>query len=516
VPIGPELAKPYVSPLPQPALRPAGEYGAPSYVAQATGKSVPLCVDLDGTLLKTDLLFESLARLLRQKPWFILLVPFWCLQGRARLKQNVARRIAIHVPSLPYHKEFLEWLRSQKVEGRRLMLVTAADQSIAREIANHLGIFDAVWASDGRRNLKGNRKLQLLRKELRGEFEYAGNSRSDLEIWRHCSHAITVGASPSLVLRVRRHVATVATFDGVSRRLTHYTGALRCHQWAKNVLIFVPLLTSHQFMHPVLLWKATLSALLFSLCASAQYILNDLMDLDADRQHRIKRTRPFANGDLPLETGFILAPALLGLGLAGALVLSPLFAAVLGIYFVLSLAYSLHIKKVILLDAFVLSGLYTLRIIGGHVVTGVAFSVWLLSFAFFLFLSLAFSKRWTELNNAQHSTAAIAGRGYEIGDIGQINLFGVCSAFLSAVVFILYLQSENVKELYQQPQLLWFLSPIYLYWVSRLWVLSARGNVSEDPVLFVLKDPVTYVITACAGLIMLAAKTGWLRMLAGH
>jgi len=476
----------------------------------SASSALPLCIDLDGTLIKTDLLFESLARLLKQKPWFMLLVPFWGLRGRAYLKQRIARQISIDVRSLPYNSAFLEWLRSQKAAKREMLLVTAADESLANQVADHLGLFDRVIASNGRLNLKGKRKLQTLRQQVPGDFEYAGNSRADLEIWRHCAGAITIGASPSLLKRVRKQVPRVITFDGRSSgQLKHYVSAMRVQQWAKNVLVFVPLITSHQFMHPALLLKSALGFLLFSLCSSAQYILNDIVDLEVDRHHAIKRQRSFANGDVPLAMGFILAPVLLAASLGGAIFVSKLFLVALVVYFGLSLSYSLYLKKIVLLDAFVLSVLYMLRIIAGHLVTGVPFSVWLLAFAFFLFLSLAFSKRWAELNNLRRAGGSMVGRGYRVDDMGQVNLFGVCCAFLSAVVFILYLQSDKVRELYRQPELLWLLSPVFLYWVSRLWIRSSRGEMSEDSVLFVLKDPVTYVIAAVSGLIMMAATAGW-------
>jgi 4-hydroxybenzoate polyprenyltransferase/phosphoserine phosphatase len=473
-------------------------------------RSVPLCVDLDGTLIKSDLLFESLACLLKKKPWLVLLVPFWFLGGRAALKRNLAQQVSIEVASLPYNSPLLAWLNGQRATNREVLLVTAADESLANQVADHLGLFDRVIASDGRQNLKGKRKLESLRQQVPGEFEYVGNSWSDLDIWRHSANAITVGASPSLLKRVKEFAPGAINFDGRSGRLKDWLTALRVHQWAKNVLVFVPLITSHQFLHPKLVLESSLSFLLFSLCSSAQYILNDLVDLEADRQHATKRRRPFASGDLPLAAGFVATPILFAVSLLGALLLSKLAAAVLGVYFVLSFSYSLYFKKVILLDAFLLSALYTLRIIVGHLVTGVAFSVWLLSFAFFLFLSLAFSKRWAELNNVERTSSKIVGRGYRVEDIAQINLFGVCSAFLSAVVFILYLQSDKVRELYRQPQLLWLLSPIYLYWVSRLWIRSSRGEIGEDPILFVLKDPVTYLIVAVSGVIMMAATLGWL------
>lgn len=473
-------------------------------------RSLPLCIDLDGTLVKTDMLFESLARLLKHKPLLILLLPFWCLQGRAALKRKLASHVSIDVHSLPYNRPLIDWLRLQKDNRRQLLLVTAADETIAQPVADHLGFFDRVLASDGILNLKGKAKLRVLRQQLDGGFEYAGDSKADLEIWRHCSSAVTVGASPSLLRQLRKLVPEVRSFEGTRTTWRHYFSALRIHQWAKNILIYVPLITSHKLDQIDLLVQSTFCLLVFGLCSSAQYILNDLVDLEADRAHPKKRARPFASGDLPLPVGFVLSPLLLLTSLGAAWLYSKALVALLVIYFVLSLAYSLYLKKVVLVDTFCLSTLYLLRIIAGHIVTGVPFSVWLLSFAFFLFLSLAFSKRWTELDLVQRTNGSMNGRGYHVDDTLQVNLFGVCSAFLSTVVFILYLQSEKVKELYRTPEVLWALSPIYLYWIIHIWILSTRGKVQEDPVVFVMKDWVTYVVAALCGFIMFLATKGWI------
>lgn len=478
--------------------------------------SVPLCIDLDGTLIKTDLLYESLARLLKQRPWLLLMVPFWCLQGKAALKRRIAQHVSVDVSSLPYNLPLLEWLRHEKAANRRLVLATAAEDSLARKIAGYIGLFDGVVASDGLTNLKGKQKLRALREEAGVAFDYVGNSRADLEIWRHCKKAITVGVSSSLLKRVRESVKNVAIFDVRFRDPRSYAAALRLHQWAKNVLIYIPLITAHAIFDPVMLMKSSISVLLFSLCTSAQYVLNDLIDLEADRQHPKKRTRPFASGSIPLETGFIMAPVLLVVSITGALWLSKWFALLLISYFVLSFVYSLYLKRIVLLDAFILSGLYMTRILAGHLVTGIPFSIWLLSFAFFVFLSLAFDKRWLELENTRRTDRVVLGRGYEVGDITQINLFGVCSAFLSVVIFILYLQSDKVKVMYRQPELLWVLSPLFLYWISRIWILSSRGKINEDPVIFVLKDPVTYAVGIVSGLIMFAATADWSGILFLH
>jgi 4-hydroxybenzoate polyprenyltransferase/phosphoserine phosphatase len=474
---------------------------------QAATKSVPLCVDLDGTLTRTDLLFESLARLLKAKPWMLFQLPFWLLGGKAALKRNLARRVAIDAASLPYNESFVEWLRDEKRLGREIILVTAADATLAKGVAAHLGLFESVLASDGNRNLKGKSKRDALLERFPGNFEYAGDSRADVEVWRDCLGAVVVNARPSLIRRVRKLAPVVKVFDREGGGLRHCLRAMRVHQWAKNALIYIPLVTSHRFMHLDLVGKATIGALLFGLCSSAQYILNDLVDLEADRAHATKRLRPFADGTLSIQSGLLLVPLLLAIAIGCGFLLSKLFAALLVIYFLTSLAYSLYLKRVMLLDVFVLAALYTFRIIVGHLVTGIAFSEWMLSFSIFLFLSLAFSKRAAELRTVSESK--IAGRGYEASDLGQVNLFGVCSAFLSAVIFIQYLQSENVRELYRNPKILWLLSPVFLFWVSRLWMLCSRGELHEDPIIFVLKDRVTYVVGAVAGLIMLAATVGW-------
>jgi 4-hydroxybenzoate polyprenyltransferase len=470
---------------------------------------IPICVDLDGTLLRTDLLFESFARLARQKPWLLPLVPFWLLSGRAALKWRIAEQVSLDVSILPYNSALLEWLHKQKSLGRRLILVTAADEILARQVASHLGIFDEVLASDGRQNLKGGTKTEAIRRLISGPFDYAGNAHSDVPVWRECNIAIVVGTG-SMVKRLRQPADRVIVFERPGRHWRDYAAALRVHQWAKNVLGYAPLITSHELFHFGLVWRCTVAMGLFSLCSSAQYMINDLVDLDSDRRHATKRLRPFACGNLPLQAGLALAPALLIAAFAGAWALDRNFALTVAGYTVAALAYSLYFKKAVLLDVFVLSGLLLLRVIAGQLVTGVVYSVWLLSFGFFLLLSLGFSKRCTELSTARSDSESLAGRGYQVADLSQVNAFGVCSAFLAAVVFMLYLQSDRVRELYRSPELLWLLSPLFLYWITRVWILSSRGLVHEDPVMFVLKDRPTWWVACLSALIMaLAGAKSW-------
>lgn len=474
--------------------------------AHTDAKLEPLCVDLDGTLLKTDILFESLARLLRRKPWVLLLVPVWLLQGRAKLKRELALRAGIDPAHLPYNQELLDYLQREQSAAREVWLVTGADEIQAREVARQLRVFSSVIASDGTNNLTGARKLEALQQKAGGGFSYAGNSRADLPVWRQAREAIAVEASGGVLKELRKFHAQALVMSAVEARSLWklYGNALRVRQWPKNVLVFLPLVTAHEFSVKFL-WRSVLCVLLFNLCASAQYIVNDLMDLEADRQHTVKRLRAFACGNLPLASGFMLAPVLAALSLAGAYALAPALAWLLAGYFTLALTYSLHFKRIVLLDTFVLSGLYLLRIVAGHLVTGIAFSEWLMSFAFFLFLSLALSKRWMELREPAPRGGPVNGRGYLAADAAQVNFFGVCSAFLSAVVFLLYLQSDRVKQLYRVPEVLWLLAPVYLYWLSRFWILNGRGISSEDPVVEVLRDRTSYFIALTCGLIMIAA-----------
>jgi len=475
----------------------------------AVSQTLPLCVDLDGTLIRSDLLVECVVRLAHRRFWLLLLVPFWLLRGRAYLKRRLAEAAPPEIATLPWEPTFLAWLRDQHLAGREIWLATAADETLARQVAAHLGLFRGVVASDGATvNLKGQAKFEALRRIIGGPFEYAGNDYPDLAVWRHCPTAIVVNAPASLVDQVRRLVPSVSTFACGRRGIGVWLRAMRIHQWAKNVLILVPLVTAHRFLDPWLLLGTLIAFVLFGLCSSAQYILNDLIDLDADRHHPTKAKRPFASGEASLAGGLALFVLLLGSSLLVASAISIRLALALAGYFVLSLSYSLWLKRLLIADVFVLASLYSWRIIVGHVVTGVIFSEWLLSFAFFLFLSLGFGKRMTELLNVHQSGGRIRGRAYRVDDIQQVNLFGVCSAFLAAVVFLLYLQSDKVKSLYREPALLWLLCPVLLYWLTRIWVLSGRGEVHEDPVLFVLKDRVTYVTGAIAAVIMFAAKTG--------
>jgi 4-hydroxybenzoate polyprenyltransferase len=417
--------------------------------------ALPLTVELDGVLARTDTLHEGLLRLLKRQPYLAPAVLGWSLRGPAFLRAEVARRVELDVTLLPYDEVLLSRLSEERARGRRVVLATSADRRVAEAVAAHLGLFDAVHAQ--------------------GE------------------------AFPGPHEQARR---TEPTRPLVRTLLK----ALRVHQWAKNILLFVPLLAAHKALDVPLLLQAVLGFSSFSLCASSVYVLNDLLDLDSDRKHPTKRRRPFASGDLPVRAGLWLAPLLLGTGAAVALLLPRAFLALLGTYYAVTLAYSFYLKQVMMLDVLVLAGLYTVRIFGGSLAVGVPTSSWLFTFSMFLFLSLALVKRLSEVRRLrQANESAAPGRGYMAGDYEQLAILGVSSGYLSVLVLALYITSKEVTALYLSPERLWLLCPVMLYWVGRVWLLAHRGLVNEDPLVFALKDKVSYVVGLIAMGVLLAA-----------
>src|SRR5258707_875901 len=360
---------------------------------------VPLCVDLDGTLIRSDLLWESLVQLLRHNPFYAFILPFWWLRGRANLKAQIASRVEVDVALLPYHVPLIDFLRAEKNRGRPIFLVTASDSRLAQRVAEHLGLFDDVMASDGKTNLRGKNKGKRLAERFgKGAFDYAGNSSVDLPVWQAARQAIVVNGTPKLVLRASRLAALGQPFESRKSWWQPLGRALRLHQWVKNLIIFVPLLTSHHLTNPVSRTTSLVAFIAFSLCASAVYVLNDLLDVDSDRHHPTKKLRPFASGDLPLAAGLVFGPILLVASAAVAWSLPATFSLVLIAYLALTTGYSWRLKQIPLLDVFCLAGLYTIRLVAGHEATGIAYSFWLLLFSMFIFLSLALVKRFIELD----------------------------------------------------------------------------------------------------------------------
>jgi 4-hydroxybenzoate polyprenyltransferase len=468
----------------------------------------PLCVDLDGTLLRSDLLLESLLVLIKQKPWCLFLLPRWLSRGRAFLKQRIAERVTLNPESLPLNSELLHWLSEERERGRSVKLVTASDRSLAQPLADRAGVFDECIASDGVVNLKaGKKRDELVRRFGDKCFDYVGNSPADFVVWDHAREVVVVSERPGFVRAVTARYPTARVFPSESRTLITYLKAIRVHQWVKNLLIFVPVTMAHELGDTVRLLSSAAAFLSFSLCASGVYVVNDLLDLESDRLHRSKRKRPFASGRLPLSDGLILAPILLVIAFGTALWLSSAFFGVLCAYFVTTLAYSLRLKQISLVDIMVLAGLYTVRVLAGGVATEVQVSPWLLAFSMFFFFSLASIKRFSELYSLRQKdrSAKAAGRGYLAVDLELLAMLGIAAGFTSVLVLALYVTGPDVMKLYSHPSVLLLIGPLLMYWLSRVWLLAHRGLLHEDPIVFAITDRVSYCIGAATALILFFA-----------
>jgi 4-hydroxybenzoate polyprenyltransferase len=464
-----------------------------------------LCVDLDGTLIRGNVLWECILVLLKTRPITLLLLPFWLLSGRACLKRQLADRIHLDPARLPYRQQVLDLLQQEKATGRRIALATAADRELAETISSYLGLFDEVHASDGQINLKGANKAAFLAQHFaQTGFEYVGDSAADVEVWRSARAAYVVGTQARA-----EQAAAVTTVKGtiLEPRASFRTwiNALRGHHWAKNLLLFLPLALSHNLaVEPIVRTLAGFA--LFGFCASGLYILNDLLDLHSDREHPWKKERPFAAGEISIPEGllasFILLTSALGLGF----LLNVQFGLALLGYATLTMLYSLYLKKIALLDVFVLSSFYSFRILAGALISATPLSQWFLAFSMFFFLSLAMAKRYSELLHASDLVkTGNSGRGYHTGDRELLLSLGVGSSFSAVVIFSLYVQSQDVRLLYSSPQFLFLLCPIVLYWLSRTWLLAHRGELKEDPVTLAIRDPVSYGV-ALASAVVIAAS----------
>jgi 4-hydroxybenzoate polyprenyltransferase/phosphoserine phosphatase len=472
-----------------------------------TGTLRPLCVDLDGTLVKSDTLVDSLLLLVRSRPLQAVRAPLWLKGGKAAFKAQVGSQVALDVAHLPWNRRLLEYLSEQRAAGRKLYLATGADGRLAHRIADHLGLFEAVLASDGRTNRTGNHKLSSLQERFPGDgFDYIGNSRPDAPVLAQCGEAMVANPTRSLRALMRSGKIPVSrSFDDRAAGGKSFLRAIRLHQWAKNVLIFLPLLLAHALKLPLLL-NASLAFLCFSVCASATYIVNDLLDMEVDRRHPKKRYRPFAAGDLQAATGFAIAVLFLAAAFTGAAFLPRGFLGWLLVYLATTLAYSLRLKRVVLLDVLLLSGLYTLRLLAGAAAVRVRISPWMAAFSVFLFLSLAIVKRFSELENVRAQGGQILnGRGYLLSDIEQLRSFGTASGLAAVVIFALYINGSDTVGLYRHPARMWLIMPLLILWIFRVWLLASRGELDEDPVIFAVTDPTSLLIGLCVALIAFLA-----------
>lgn len=466
----------------------------------------PLCVDLDGTLVKSDTLVDSLLVLARTRPASLFALPGSLLHGKAALKAFVTSRVSLDVAHLPYNRTLLQFLHEERARGRALYLVTGADVRLAQRVAEHLGIFAGVLGSEGSVNLTGTHKLDRVRSQFGGEFGYIGNDTPDLPMLAHAAEIMV--ANPSLRLRFRmrlRRIRPLRTFYESSGSLWTALRAMRVHQWAKNLLIFLPLLLAHAAVARRLP-SALLAFFCFGLTASSAYIINDLLDIEADRRHPQKHLRPFASGDLSALAGVCMVVVFLVAAFSGARLLPVAFTGWLLLYLGTALAYSWYLKRIALVDVLVLSGLYTLRLFAGSTATDSHISHWLAGFSVFLFFSLAIVKRFAELQNLRSSgSAPDNGRGYLVSDTDQLRSFGTASAFAAVMVFAIYISSSDVVVLYRRAQLLWLIMPLMILWLCRVWLLASRGELDEDPLVFALTDRMSLAIGIAIAAIALLA-----------
>lgn len=478
--------------------------------APAHQAPLPLVVDLDGTLIRTDMLHEATLQLARTAPWQGLLVPGWLLKGKAVMKRHLALRTQADAEFLPYNEALLDWLLEQRKSRRYLVLCTASDWSQAQAVADHCGLFDEVMASDGTTNLAGRHKAQALVERFgRGGFVYAGNSKTDEPVWEQAARAVVVDAPPAVLARAKAAHDVERVFQSPPAPLSTWLRMLRCHQWTKNLLLLVSLFAAHK-LGDLQAWQNMLLGIIaFSLCASAVYIANDLLDLESDRRHPRKRTRPFASGALPIRTGVLLAPVLALASLWLASRVGNAFLVWIGVYFALTWLYSGWLKRLALVDCFTLAALYTLRIVAGAAAAGLALTFWLLAFSGFLFMSLAFVKRFTELQMQEAAGNIKAhGRGYVTADAPLIQVLGIASGYTAVVVLALYLNSEAVLHLYPSPGWAWTAVPVMIFWISWVWLKAHRGEMHDDPLVFAFRDSASLAAGTLFGAALLLGSLG--------
>lgn len=458
-----------------------------------------LVVDLDGTLVLSDMLIENFFLFIRLYPFRLFQVALWLLRGKAYFKMRLADAVLPDTSTLPYNQPLIEWLKIRQLSGVRLVLATASDWRIAKSIAAKVGLFDEVLGTKGEINLSSTTKRDTLI-SLFGEhgYEYVGNSKADLAVWRSAEVIHVANPGPGVLAAARRIGNIGQVFDARKSFTKALIKALRIHQWVKNLLIFVPLLSSHRFLEIALVQQGIVAFFSFGLCASSVYLLNDLFDLQADRQHHTKRFRPFASGTLPISYALVLIPLLLCAAFVLSSCLLPFsFVGILAGYFCLTLAYSLWLKRIVMLDVVTLALLYALRVIAGTAaMTSLSITFWILAFCMFLFLSLAFVKRYTELHDARANgkTTKSAGRGYYPTDTELLASLGGASGYIAVLVLALYINESSLGTLYNSPQWMWMACPLLLFWVSRVWLIAHRGEMHDDPIVFAIRDTTSLVV----------------------
>lgn len=466
----------------------------------------PLVVDLDGTLIRSDLLIETAFAELGRQPLSGFRLLRALISGKAALKHLLAETAELDPATLPYDEVVLDRIRQARAQGRPVWLASASNARLVGAIADHLGLFDGWLASDATNNLAGVIKARALAERFgHGGFDYIGNDTADLPVWAEAGHALAIRTSPRVARRLAAIHPDAEHLPSARASLKTWLKLMRVHQYAKNALVFVPLLTAHAFT-PEALLQSILALLAFSLCASSVYLLNDLLDLAADRAHLTKRRRPLASGMIPLMDGILAVPVLFLASLAVAIVVSPTFLGVLLGYFALTTAYSLVLKRKMLIDAVALALLYAFRVVGGAVAINVAISEWLIAFSLFIFMALALVKRYIELSSLlDRSLPDPSNRNYKTGDLPIVAALAAASGFNAVTILTLYLSSDAVHSLYNHPQLLWLLCPVLMFWFGRVLLMAHRRLMHDDPIVFALRDRVSrHVLLASVGIVLAA------------
>ncbi len=478
--------------------------------SDSKSQAVALFVDLDGTLIKSDVSFESFLGLVKINPLNIFKALVWGLKGRPYLKSKIAEIVELNPECMPYNDDFFNFLKSEKENGRLLILASASDKKYVNQVSEYTKIFSDVIATDNQSNLSGANKVTAIRNyckehRLSKDFAYAGNSSVDIDVWKEASESILVTDDRLFVKKAEKKVSFSHKFI-YGNQLTALYKSLRIHQWSKNILLFVPLFMAHKFHEYESLLNAIFAFFAFSFAASSIYLVNDLLDIEADRLHRTKKNRPLASGAMQVRTALLLIPLLLGISAVLSLMLPLSFIFALMTYLFTTLLYSFYLKKIPVLDIIILAMLYVLRLFAGSLACGVQISQWMLSFSLFAFTSLACLKRFSELQLIKSPQKhKISGRGYQESDLEPISQFGTASAYLSVFVLVFYINSKEVLALYKQPDVLWLLCPVILYWITRVWILAYRGKIHDDPVVFALRDRVSYFVGLISALILFVA-----------
>jgi 4-hydroxybenzoate polyprenyltransferase len=464
------------------------------------GHVAPIVVDLDGTLVKTDLLLENILLFLNRFPLRLFKLIAVLFSGKATFKRTLAETVVPDVTLLPYHKELVDWLIKRRQEGMRLVLATASHKIIADKVAEYLNIFDEVVGTEEINLASENKRDLLVRRYGERGFEYVGNSSADVPVWKSACAIHVVNPEKGVLTAAKKIGPIGMLFDNRPPYIRVLIKSLRLHQWVKNLLIFVPLLASHRIMEGKLLWSGLVAFVSFGTCASSIYLINDLLDLPNDRRHPTKCNRPLASGSLPILHALFLIPVLLLAVLAMSLWLLPMrFAGMLIIYTLLAAAYSLRIKRVVMLDVITLASLYTLRVLAGVAAMSLIITFWILAFCLFIFLSLAFLKRYTELlgTHQKNQKEETLGRGYYSSDFDLLATLGGASGYTSVLVLALYINEAASGKLYRSPEWMWVACPLLLYWLSRVWLLAHRGQMQDDPIVFALRDRISWGIALC-------------------